>query len=119
MSRADHAVRPRVVVTGLGPVSSVGVGVGAYGQSLRAGRVGVSEIRSFDAAGFPHRYAGEVHDFEPGQLLGRLDLARWGRSSQFAATAARLAVRDADLSDAQIEGPASALSWARPAASRR
>jgi 3-oxoacyl-[acyl-carrier-protein] synthase II len=103
MSRDGRAAGPRVVVTGLGPVSSIGVGVAAYGQSLRAGRVGVSEIRSFDATGFPHRYAGEVRDFEPGQLLGRLDLARWGRSSQFAATAARLAVRDASLSSAQIE----------------
>ena len=44
----------RVVITGLGPVSSIGTGVSAFHASLRAGRSGISRITSFDPSGFPH-----------------------------------------------------------------
>lgn len=84
----------RVAVTGLGPVSSIGTGVEAFAGGLRAGRSGISEITSFDVSGFPHRRGGEVPDFTPGTVVHRLDLPRWGRSSQFAAAAARLAATD-------------------------
>src|ERR1035438_9674007 len=87
----------RVLVTGLGPVSSIGIGARHFAASLRAGRCGPSPIRSFDPAGFPYSWAGEVHNFDPGRLLRRLDPAGWGRSSQFAAAAARLAADDAGL----------------------
>jgi 3-oxoacyl-[acyl-carrier-protein] synthase II len=92
----------RVVVTGLGPVSSIGIGIDAFAAALRAGRSGVSRIASFDPTGFPVEYAGEVHDFEPRRLLRRLDPAVWGRSAQLAAAAARLALADADLDPASI-----------------
>lgn len=87
----------RVVVTGLGPVSSIGIGAGAFADALRAGRSGISPIRSFDSTGFPHVAAGEVHDFRPDDILHRLQPAAWGRSSLFAAAAARLSVDDAKL----------------------
>ncbi|MFL1375927.1 MULTISPECIES: beta-ketoacyl-[acyl-carrier-protein] synthase family protein [unclassified Nocardiopsis] len=87
----------RVVVTGLGPVSNVGTGASEFGAAVREGRSGVSPITSFDASGFPHRNAGEVHDFVPEKAVERLDPAEWGRASLFAAAAARLAVADADL----------------------
>jgi 3-oxoacyl-[acyl-carrier-protein] synthase II len=87
----------RVAVTGLGPVSSIGVGASAFADALRAGRSGISRITSFDPSGFPHQNAGEVRDFRPTDHLRRLDPARWGRSSQFAASAARLAIEDGKL----------------------
>jgi 3-oxoacyl-[acyl-carrier-protein] synthase II len=87
----------RIAVTGLGPVSSIGVGAAAFGDALAAGRSGISEITSFDVTGFPHRMAGEVRDFDPAAHLRRLDPARWARSSLFAAGAARLAVADGRL----------------------
>jgi 3-oxoacyl-[acyl-carrier-protein] synthase II len=87
----------RIAVTGLGPVSSIGTGVDAFAAALREGRSGISEISSFDASGFPHRNGGEVRDFDPTARLQRTDPARWGRSSQFAAAAARLAAHDAGL----------------------
>jgi 3-oxoacyl-[acyl-carrier-protein] synthase II len=92
----------RVVVTGLGAVSSLGVGAHAFTAAIRDGRSGVSPIRGFDASGFPHAMAGEVHDFAPAELLHRLDPRRWGRSSLFAASAARLAVGDAGLDPAEL-----------------
>lgn len=86
---------PDVLVTGLGPVSSIGIGAGEFTAGLRAGRSGVSEITSFDASGFPYRRAGEVTAFEAGELLDRLVPEEWGRTSSLAAAAARLAVTDA------------------------
>ncbi|MEU7760817.1 beta-ketoacyl-[acyl-carrier-protein] synthase family protein [Micromonospora aurantiaca (nom. illeg.)] len=95
----------RVVITGVGPVSNIGIGARAFEQGLREGRVGVGPIRSFDTTGFPRTMAGEVRDFVPVDLLRRLDVAAWGRSSLFAAAAARLAVRDAGL-DAALDAGA-------------
>jgi 3-oxoacyl-[acyl-carrier-protein] synthase II len=92
----------RVAVTGLGAVSSLGTGAHAFAAAIREGRSGVSEIRGFDATGFPHRMAGEVHDFAPERLLHRLNVTEWGRSALFAASAARLAVQDADISPTQM-----------------
>jgi 3-oxoacyl-[acyl-carrier-protein] synthase II len=92
----------RVAVTGLGPVSSIGIGVSAFTDALHAGRSGISRITSFDPTGFPHQNAGEVRDFDPTDHLQRLDPARWGRSSQFAASAARLAVEDGKLDLDQV-----------------
>ncbi|NUT37514.1 MAG: beta-ketoacyl-[acyl-carrier-protein] synthase family protein [Hamadaea sp.] len=90
----------RVVVTGLGPVSSIGAGVEGFAAGLRAGRSGISPIASFDATGFPHRNGGEVRDFAPESVLRRIDPADWGRSSLFAAAAARLAATDGGLTGA-------------------
>ncbi|MRT44745.1 beta-ketoacyl-[acyl-carrier-protein] synthase family protein, partial [Xylella fastidiosa subsp. multiplex] len=82
---------------GLGAVSSAGMGADEFTASIRAGRRTTSPVRSFDTTGFPHVHAGEVHDFEPRRWLRGIDPGQWGRSSQFAASAARLAVEDAGL----------------------
>lgn len=87
----------RVVITGLGPVSSVGIGVSAFAAALRDGRSGISPITSFDVSGFPHVCAGEVRNFDPARILKRVQPGCWGRSSLFAAAAARLAVDDAGV----------------------
>lgn len=93
---SDQSLR-RVAVTGLGAVSSLGIGAQAFIPAIRAGRSGIRPVRSFDATGFDRTNAGEVRDFQPGQVLRRLDPSRWGRSALFAAAAARFAVADAGL----------------------
>jgi 3-oxoacyl-[acyl-carrier-protein] synthase II len=92
----------RVVITGMGPVSSIGIGTQDYSASLKAGVSGVSPIASFDPTGFPYHYAGEVHDFKPEKLVQRLSIEDWGRTSLFAASAARLAVEDAGIDEAEL-----------------
>jgi 3-oxoacyl-[acyl-carrier-protein] synthase II len=87
----------RVVVTGLGVVSGIGVGVDTFTDSLRAGHVGTGPINSFDTTGFPSVFAGEVVDFDPAAVLRRLRVDRWGRSSLLGAAAARLAVENAGI----------------------
>ncbi len=58
----------RVVITGLGVVSPIGVGVSAFERGLAEGRPGIGPIRSFDAGAFPTRIAGEVGDFDAAAL---------------------------------------------------
>jgi 3-oxoacyl-[acyl-carrier-protein] synthase II len=94
--------RVEVVVTGLGPVSSIGIGRDAFAASLRSGRCGTGPIASFDTTGFPHVHAGEVPAFAPEQIVRRIDATQWGRSSLFAAAAARLAYDDAGLRDGDV-----------------
>ena len=92
----------RVVITGLGVVSSIGIGVDAFTAAVKAGRSGVSPIESFDAGGYEKRNAGEVKDFVPADVLDHLDPEQWGRSGRLAAGAARLAVRDAGIDPALL-----------------
>ncbi|ORI21248.1 beta-ketoacyl synthase [Rhodococcus sp. 1168] len=93
----------RVVITGLGPVSSIGIGVEEFCQGIRGGRSGISAIDAFDTTGFPAIMAGEVNDFVPDSYLSTLESGEWGRASLFAAAAARLAVADAGISPELLE----------------
>jgi 3-oxoacyl-[acyl-carrier-protein] synthase II len=87
----------RVVITGIGPVSNIGIGIANFRTALRSGRSGIGPITSFDTAGFERVNAGEVRDFRPEDILQRLSVDQWGRSSLFAAAAARLAAADAGV----------------------
>ena len=96
------ATDSRVVVTGLGAVSSIGIGAGAFCEGLRRGLCGISKIRAFDTTGFRSDRAGEVHGFDPGPWVCQLDPRRLGRSSQFAVAAARMAIADAGIDLATV-----------------
>jgi 3-oxoacyl-[acyl-carrier-protein] synthase II len=85
------------VITGVGPVSPIGTGVDEFTAAIRAGKNGAAPISAFDTSEFPYHMATEVKDFDPGQFLKNLDQSKWGRSSLFAASAARLAVEDSGL----------------------
>ncbi|MCG8917197.1 beta-ketoacyl-[acyl-carrier-protein] synthase family protein [Actinokineospora sp. PR83] len=87
----------RVVVTGIGCVSSIGTGVDSFTESIKLGRSGVSELRAFDSGDFSAHLGGEVHDFAPEAIVRTIDPADWGRTAQFAAAAARLAAQDAGI----------------------
>src|SRR5215470_1384044 len=87
----------RVVITGLGAVSSIGIGAGGFGAALRAGRSGARPIGSLDPTGFDHAIACEIVGFDPSLWIERLHPAQLGRAGQFAVAAARMAVSDAGL----------------------
>jgi 3-oxoacyl-[acyl-carrier-protein] synthase II len=82
----------RIVITGLGAVSAIGIGKDAFWQGLMAGRNGISEIESFDTSVYRTHRGGEVKNFEP--LPGT---ASMGRCSQLAAHAGCQALADAAL----------------------
>jgi 3-oxoacyl-[acyl-carrier-protein] synthase II len=87
----------RVVVTGIGLISSVGVGTAATWQALCAGRSGIGPITHFDATGFSARIAGEVKGFDPLQFVEKKDVKKMDVFIQFAIAAAQFAVDDARL----------------------
>ncbi|QKV94774.1 beta-ketoacyl-[acyl-carrier-protein] synthase family protein [Streptomyces sp. NA02950] len=92
----------RVVVTGLGAVSGIGVGAAEFLAGLRAGKSAAKPITAFDTEGFEHAMACEVTDFEPGQWIRNLPPRTLGRASQFAVAAARMAVADAGLPESEL-----------------
>ncbi|MBM3494059.1 MAG: hypothetical protein FJX72_07030, partial [Armatimonadetes bacterium] len=76
--------RRRVVVTGIGLVTSLGLDIEAFWQSLMQGRSGVSLISTFDTADFATRIAAEIRDFEPERYMDRKEARRMDRFAQFA-----------------------------------
>src|SRR5881409_1525987 len=87
----------RVVVTGIGLVSSLGIGTEANWQALLAGRSGIGPITRFDASGFSTRIAGEVKDFDPLQFIDKKDVKKMDIFIQFAIAAADGAIADSTL----------------------
>ena len=88
----------RVVVTGVGLVSSLGVGTAATWEALCAGRSGIGPITKFDAAGFASRIAAEVRGFDPLAYIGKKDVKKMDVFIQYAVAAAEFARVDAGLS---------------------
>ena len=87
----------RVVITGVGLISSVGIGTGANWDALLAGRSGIGPITRFDAAHFTTRIAGEVKGFDPLQFMDRKDVKKADVFIQYALAASQFAVDDARL----------------------
>ena len=93
----------RIAVTGIGVVTSTGVGAPAMWESLAAGRSGISSIEHFDASEYTTTFAGYVRDFDPSAVLDSKDQRRMSRFQQFAMVAADEALRDAGLTDIDEE----------------
>ncbi|MBS0660691.1 MAG: beta-ketoacyl-[acyl-carrier-protein] synthase family protein [Verrucomicrobia bacterium] len=87
----------RVVITGIGPITCIGIGLEEFWQGLRAERSGISRLTFMDPEVFGVQVAGEVRGFEPGQFFTPKRLKRLDRYAQFAVASAILAVRDAGL----------------------
>lgn len=87
----------RVVVTGLGIVSPLGIGVGTFWANLTAGVSGVSRITRFDPEGYTTQIAAEVKDFDPADYFEKKEARHLDRFTQFALVATREALADAGL----------------------
>jgi len=87
----------RVVVTGLGIVSPVGIGSEATWDALVSGRSGIADITLFDAEPFEVRVAGEVKDFDATRYMDGKDVRRHDRNTHFAVAATGEALRDAGM----------------------
>ncbi len=87
----------RVVVTGMGIVSPVGIGLAAAWENILAGRSGIAAITRFDAAAFTSRIAGEVKDFDVTKYLSGKEARRYDTFIHFGLVATMEAVKDAGL----------------------
>ncbi len=94
----------RVVVTGMGAVTPIGIGVDAFWKSVREGKTGFGPITAFDTEGMKVSLAAEVKDFDPEQYMDKKTARRMERFSQFAVAAAKEALDDSGL-DMEKEDP--------------
>jgi len=92
-----RSVRERVVVTGLGAITPLGLTAEETWQGLIAGRSGISRITKFDPSGYPTQILGEVKGFNPGDYMNPKEARRMARFSQFAVAATKMALEDAGL----------------------
>jgi len=87
----------RVVVTGVGLLSPLGIGTEETWQNIRQGRNGISRIEQFDATEFACRIAGEVKNFEPNRYIERKEIKKMGRFIQFGIAATEFAMVQSGL----------------------
>jgi len=93
--------RRRVVVTGLGIVSPVGIGLESTWSAILGARTGIGPITRFDASAFPVRIAGEVKDFDVTKWLSAKEARRYDTFIHYGLVAAIESIRDAGLEDWQ------------------
>src|SRR5690606_35069047 len=87
----------RVVVTGMGAITPIGIGVDEYWDSLLHGKNGVAPITKFDASNFDTRFAAEVKNFVPENYLDKKAIKRMDPFTQYALVTAEMAYQDAML----------------------
>lgn len=102
-------MRNAVVVTGVGVVSSIGIGKDTFWENLIAGKSGIKRIRSFNTEKYERHYAGEIQDFNPYDHIPRPAVPFLGRSSQFAISATKLALEDAHIQPEELRNRKAAI----------
>ena len=99
-ARSRATERPpeeRIVITGIGPVTPIGVGVDAFWTSLTQGRSGARRVPDLVDAGLKVQIAADIPDFDPSDYMETKSARRMARFAQLAVAASRLAVEDAGL----------------------
>ena len=94
----------RVVITGCGVISPIGIGIEDFWNSLASGKSGVSRVSSFDASQFSTQICAEVKNFEPEKYIDKKKIRKMDRFTQLASAAAKIAIEDAKL-DIKREDP--------------
>ena len=90
-------MKNRVVITGLGAVTPIGIGKDEFWKGLLEGKNGIEKITRFDASEYGAQIAGEVKDFDPAAFIDKKEAKRMDRYDQFAVAASKLAIEDAGL----------------------
>lgn len=91
--------RKRVVITGIGAVTSYGDGVEPFWENLLAGKSGIDTVKSFDVTDYPSKVGAECLHFDAAQYMDPKEARRNDRYTQFAVAASRLALKDAGIED--------------------
>lgn len=96
-------MKKRVVVTGLGCITPIGIGKNEYWNSLTNGISGIDYITKFDTSDYPTKIAAEVKNFNPEDHIDKKEAKRMDRFTQFAVAASKEAIADAGFKDDQID----------------
>jgi len=92
----------RVAITGLGVISSIGIGWQEFWDSLLKGKSGISPVTSFDTSNHFTHNGGEVHNFRPDSFIQQEKLSKLSRATQFGLAAVSLALKDARLYEKDV-----------------
>ncbi|MGJ8650480.1 MAG: beta-ketoacyl-ACP synthase II [Opitutaceae bacterium] len=95
--------RNRVVITGIGTVTSYGDGVESFWDNILAGKSGIDTVQSFDITDYPSKVGAEALHFNAGDYMDPKEARRNDRYTQFAVAASRLALKDADLDPTTLD----------------
>ncbi|HAV12061.1 MAG TPA: beta-ketoacyl-[acyl-carrier-protein] synthase II [Opitutae bacterium] len=95
--------RNRVVITGIGTVTSYGDGVDTFWGNILAGKSGINTVESFDVSDYPSKVGSEALHFNAGNYMDPKEARRNDRYTQFAVAASRMALDDAKLDPASLE----------------
>ncbi|TCO79007.1 beta-ketoacyl-ACP synthase II [Marinisporobacter balticus] len=90
-------MKRRVVVTGIGAITPIGIGKENFFNALKTGECGIDTISRFDATDFNTQIAAEVKDFDPTDYIDKKEAKRMDRFTQFGVAASKLAIEDAAL----------------------
>ncbi len=93
----NHLDQTKLVITGMGAVTPIGVGVPAYWQALTAGKCGIGRITRFDASDLPVQIAAELKDFDPAAYMPKTLARTMDPFMQYAFVAAEEALGDSGL----------------------
>jgi len=95
--------RQRVVITGIGTVTSYGNGVEPFWDSLLAGKSGIDKVQSFDTTDYASKVGAEAMDFNAGDFMDPKEARRNDRFTQFAVASSKLALADASLDHTKVD----------------
>lgn len=87
----------QVVITGLGAVTPIGIGVKNFCEGLKTGRNGIAKVTHFDVTNFRSKLAAEVKDFQAEEWIDKKSARRMDRFTQFGIAASAMAIKDAGL----------------------
>jgi len=90
-------MKRRVVITGTGTVTSLGVGTDDFWNSIKSGKCGISRIERIDVSDLPTKVGAEIKDFQSLDYIEKKEVKRMDRYTQYAMAAAQMAVEDSGL----------------------
>jgi len=96
-------LKRRVVVTGIGAITPIGIGKENYWNALKAGKSGIDKITKFDATNYTAQIAGEVKGFEPTDFIDKREAKKMDRFTQFGVASTRMAIEDTKLNLEKID----------------
>lgn len=100
----------RVVVTGLGVVSSLGIGWEEWWKNIMAGKSGIGKITAFETTNYDIKFAGEIKKFHFRDHLSKNEFSQYGRATKFALASCRMALKDSMISLRRIPHLSMAVS---------
>ncbi len=104
-------LKKRVVITGLGVLSPIGLDKEELQKNVIAGKSGIKPITRFDASLCPCKLAGEIRDFDPLNYISEKEASRTERCTQFSLAAAQMAMKDAGMTEKDVASEKTATSF--------